>query len=172
MTFTDGWRVPDWLRDLLLGDSTISPVITDHGVPVSVGRSQRIVPDRTRRLVEHRDLGCRVPGCDRTRHVEVHHIIHDQHHGGTDTWNLVSLYPQHHRLHHQGGLGITGNADHPDGLTFSDSHGRPLPTAARPTPPTRPPPRSARPYHHPLGERLDYWAVHFNPPAKADPSAA
>ena len=171
MTFSDGWRVPDWLRDRLLCDGTISPVITDHGVPVSVGRSQRIVPDRTRRLVEHRDLGCRVPGCDRSRHVEVHHIIHDEHHGGTDTWNLVCLCPYHHRLHHRGRVGITGNADDPNGLIFTDAQGRLLPAAGTPKRPAEPPPRPERSYHHPLGERLEYWAVHFNKPEADTPAA-
>jgi len=164
MTFADGWGVPGWLRDLLLCDGTISPVVTDHMVPVSVGRTLRIVPDRTRRLVEHRDLGCRVPGCGRNRHVEVHHIVHFEDGGGTDTADLVSLCPRHHRLHHQGKLGITGNADIADGLVFTDARGRPIPAAGTPKMPTGPPHAPARPYKHPIGEPLDYDAVVFNPP--------
>ena len=172
MTFSDGWGVPGWLRDLLLCDGSIVPVVTESGVPVSVGRTLRIVPDRTRRLVEHRDRGCRVPGCDRSRHVEVHHIVHDEDHGGTDTWNLVCLCPQHHRLHHQGKLGISGNADDPDGLVFTDARGRPLAACGSPKVPTGPPPQPARPYQHPLGERLDYHAVYFNPPRPSPQPAA
>ena len=38
----------------------------DH-VPVGLGRSSRVIPERTRRLVVHRDDGhCQVPGCART----------------------------------------------------------------------------------------------------------
>ena len=92
-------------------DALVAPIWCDDGLPVSVGRSQHIVPDRTRRIVEHRDGGCRVPGCRHDRFVEVHHIIHWSAHGPTDTWNLICLCPRHHRLHHQGRLGITGNAD-------------------------------------------------------------
>jgi len=71
--FADRWRVPDALRDLYLCDATVTPVYVADGVPFSVGRSQHIVPDRTRRLVEHRDGGCRAPGCDQCRWVQVHH---------------------------------------------------------------------------------------------------
>jgi hypothetical protein len=169
----DGLPVPAWLRDLLTCDGTVAPVFTDGAHPVSVGRTQRVVPDRTRRLVLFRDRCCRVPWCTQHRWLQVHHIIHDEHHGPTDTWNLASLCPAHHRLHHHGQLGITGNADEPDGLTFTDRHGHPVNAAARPTKPTRPPPPPARPYEHPLGEPLDRTAVMFpDPPPATAPEAA
>ena len=78
--FTDGLAVPDWLRNLLLCDGTVTPVFTANRLPVSVGRTQYQVPDRTRRLVLARDRKCRVPWCSQTRWLQVHHIIHDQHH--------------------------------------------------------------------------------------------
>jgi hypothetical protein len=65
--FAYNWRAPDALRDLFLCDAAVLPVYTIDGVPVSVGRAQYIVPDRTRRVVEHRDHGCRVPGCSQRR---------------------------------------------------------------------------------------------------------
>jgi len=46
------------------------------GTPLSVGRKARIVPDRTRLAIEERDGGCRVPGCERTRWLHVHHVRH------------------------------------------------------------------------------------------------
>jgi hypothetical protein len=163
--FTDGLAVPTWLRDMLLCDGTVTPVFTESGVPVSVGRTQYQVPDRTRRLVLQRDRKCRVPWCTQSRWLQVHHIIHDQHHGPTDTWNLAGLCPGCHRLHHQGKLGITGNADQPDGLTFTDAHGNVLDPATRPIKPTGPPPRGpTKPYEHPLGERLQHWAIQFPDP--------
>ncbi|MGI9030732.1 MAG: HNH endonuclease, partial [Ilumatobacteraceae bacterium] len=83
-------------------------------------------------------------------------------HGGpTDTCNLIGICPADHRLHHQGLLGITGNADHPDGLTFTDGHGRPIDPAAHPTKPTGPPPDPDQPYQHPLGERMEHWCITF-----------
>ncbi len=168
-TFADNWRVPDTIRDRLFCDGTITPVGLVGGVPVNVGRSQRIVPERTRRLVEHRDLGCRVPGCTQTRWVQVHHIVHwEGDDGPTETWNLICLCPRHHRMHHQGKLGIEGNADlsaaTPGAVIFTDVRGSPIEPAANQATPTGPPPEPAGRYVHPIGERLDRWAIHFNEP--------
>ncbi|CAN5723124.1 hypothetical protein BH20ACT4_BH20ACT4_03110 [soil metagenome] len=166
--FSDGWLVPDCIRRHITCDGTLSTVFREHSYPVGVGHSQHIVPDRTRRLVEHRDRGCRVPGCTQSRWVQVHHIIHHEHHGPTETWNLICLCPRHHRMHHQDRLGITGNADlpagDPDAVTFTDHHGRTLAATGKPAPPTAPPPAPSGSYIHPLGERLDYRWVYFNPP--------
>jgi hypothetical protein len=144
----------------------ISPVLLDQGVPVSVGRSQHIVPDRTRRVVQHRDGGCTVPGCTARHFLEVHHIIHWEHGGPTDTWNLICVCPHHHRLHHQGKLRISGNADIPGGVTFTDGNGKRLTlSGAKPTLPGAPPPPPIGRFQHPLGERLDHSMLYFNPPA-------
>ncbi|CAN5776723.1 hypothetical protein BH24ACT6_BH24ACT6_06940 [soil metagenome] len=143
---------------------------TIDGVPVSVGRAQYIVPDRTRRVVEHRDHGCRVPGCSQRRWVQVHHIVHygPPDNGPTDTWNLICLCPHHHRLHHRGKLGITGNADLTPGtrraVVFTDARGRCIEPGATPVAPGGPPPEPSGTWQHPLGERLQHWAVYFNPP--------
>jgi hypothetical protein len=166
--WTDGIAVPDWLRAMLSCDGTVSPVFTDGALPVSVGHTQYQVPDRTRRLILQRDKKCRVPWCNQTRWLQVHHIIHDQHGGPTDTCNLAALCPADHRLHHMGRLGISGNADEPDGLTFTDAHGRVIDPAAHPVRPTGPPPDPARLYEHPTGERLQRWSVMF--PDPPDPS--
>ncbi|MGI9029702.1 MAG: HNH endonuclease signature motif containing protein, partial [Ilumatobacteraceae bacterium] len=102
-----------------------------------------------------------VPWCTQTRWLQVHHVIHDEHGGPTDTCNLIGICPADHRLHHQGLLGIAGNADDPDGLTFTDGHGRPIDPAAHPTKPTGPPPNPDQPYQHPLGERMEHWCITF-----------
>jgi len=73
-----GPALPDVLRRQLLCDTRGAVVALRDGRPVQVGRTRRIVPTRTRRLVEDRDRGCRVPGCT-NRHIEVHHIV--QRHG-------------------------------------------------------------------------------------------
>ncbi len=114
-----GPALPDCLRRQLLCDTRGAVVGLRDGRPVDVGRTRRIVPGPTRRIVENRDRGCRVPGCGR-HHVEIHHIVHWLDGGPTNTWNLVALCPHHHRLHHRGLLHITGNADRPDGLVFAD----------------------------------------------------
>ena len=96
------------------------------GVPVSVGRSLRIVPERTRRLVLDRDRGCRFPGCVATAHLEVHHVVHWAHGGRTDLDNLVALCPFHHDAHHAGEFGIGGDANGPGGLVFTARGGFPI----------------------------------------------
>ena len=153
-TFSDNWRLPDTVRSLLFCDATIAPVYVTGGVPVSVGRSRHIVPERTRRIVEHRDLGCRVPGCGQSRWVQVHHIVHwEGDDGPTDTWNLICLCPRHHRMHHQGHLGITGNADLPTGtpgaVTFTDTRGHRLKTGRQPGSTHRPTTPTHRQLHAP-----------------------
>jgi hypothetical protein len=90
-----GWltgrpRLPKHLTDKLTCDGILQPVWHTQGAPVNVGRAQRIVPTRTRRLVEDRDRGCRFPGCPSTAHVECHHLIHWVDGGPTDTFNLAS----------------------------------------------------------------------------------
>ena len=154
---------------MLLCDGTVSPVFTDGALPVSVGRTQYQVPDRTRRLVLQRDKKCRIPWCTQTRWLQVHHIIHDEHGGPTDTANLAAACPACHRFHHKGLLGISGNADDPNGLTFTDAKGRVIDPAAHPTKPTGPPPKPATPYEHPLGERLQKWAIWFPDPPPDPP---
>ena len=139
----------------LLCDGVVQPVWEREGVPFSVGRTQRIVPERTRRLVERRDRGCRVPGC-RGRFVEVHHIVHWLEGGDTDTANLISLCPFHHRLHHQGVLGIAGNADVFDGVVFTDARGDPIPGSGTPIVPTGSPPMPDVAYRPPLAGRFDW----------------
>jgi len=162
--WVDGLAVPPWLVELLSCDGTVSPIYTDAARPVSVGTTVSTIPERTRRLVLYRDGKCRVPWCPQRHWLQVHHLVHREHGGGHDTCNLAALCPACHRAHHRGELGISGNAGDPDGLTFTDSHGHVIDPASRPRPPTGPLPRPAEPYVHPLGERLDHWAVVFPDP--------
>ena len=159
-----GWNLPDAIRQYITCDGLLTPTFIDGSIPISVGRTSRMIPQRTRRLVLLRDGGCAVPGCTQTHIIEVHHIIHWENDGPTDTWNLIALCPHHHRMHHKGDLGITGNAD--DGtVVFTDRNGNPIrPTGARPKPPGAPPPPPPGRYVHPLGERLDTQYLHFREP--------
>ena len=166
MADATGWNVPDAIRRYLTCNGTVTPVFLDNGLPVSVGRTQYVVPARTRTVIEHRDHGvCRVPGCDATLGLEVHHLIHWEHGGRTDTDNLLLVCGKHHRMHHRGRLDITGNADRPDGLEFRNQHGRIItPSGATPNLPTGPPPKPAAVYAHPDGGRMDTGQIYFNPP--------
>jgi Domain of unknown function (DUF222)/HNH endonuclease len=176
-----GWltgkpRLPKHVTQKLTCDGTLQPVWHTQGAPVNVGRAQRIVPTRTRRLVEDRDRGCRFPGCAATTHVECHHLIHWADGGPTDTPNLAALCPFHHDAHHDGEFTISGNADDPDGLRFTSRGGfpiRPGPAFTTPTdtpsaqgssgasPPAGPPVTT---YRGPSGDKLSLRWVTFDEP--------
>ncbi|HET7719251.1 MAG TPA: DUF222 domain-containing protein [Acidimicrobiales bacterium] len=167
-----GPGLSEGLRRFLGCDARIRPVLEAGGKPVSVGRAFRTVPERTRITIEERDRGCRVPGCDRSRWLHVHHIRHWEDGGTTDTPNLIALCRRHHRLHHLGHLGIRGDADDPDGVIFTDHRGHHLDSRGRPVPPRQPVEAAAADlgiaagaWTHPTGERLEPWAVTFDEPA-------
>jgi len=164
-----GAGVSEGLRRFVGCDARIRPVLEAGGKAVSVGRAFRTVPGRTRIVIEERDRGCRVPGCDRSRWLQIHHVRHWEDGGETDTENLIALCHRHHRLHHLGKLGIEGNADEPDGLHFTDERGRPLDSSGRPILPGSRFAEAARDldipagaWSHPTGERLDPHWIHFN----------
>lgn len=131
-----GARLPEHVHRLLLCDCSLRGVRERHGSPVDVGRKTRVISRRLRRLIEHRDGGCKVPGCGNTRGLDIHHIQHWEDLGPTDTHNLVALCRRHHRLHHSGHLGIEGNADLPSdaagALAFTDQSGHLIPPSAEP----------------------------------------
>ena len=168
-----GAEIPEPIARYLTCDGWLDPVVVEQGRPVSVGRAQRTIPDRTRRTVLHRDGHCcQVPGCTATRGLDLHHIVHWSLLGPTDTWNLITLCSRHHRLHHRHRLGITGNADDPDSMVFTDARGRPIrASGARPISPDGPPRPIAGTYEHPLGERLDpRWVTFVDPNIPRRPS--
>lgn len=163
---TEHITLPDSLRDLITCDGRIDPVFVDDATPVSIGRSSRVIPERLRRVVLHRDHGCcQVPGCTATRGLDLHHIVHWSHGGPTDSANLITVCSRHHRLHHKRRLGIVGNADDPSSLEFTNHRGNAIrASGASPSEPHGPPPPIIGEYEHPIGERLDRrWVTFVNP---------
>ena len=124
-----------------------------NGQVIGSGRTTRTISPRLRRVLEHRDRCCVVPGCGATRGLHAHHVRHWEDGGPTELHNLVLLCPFHHRLHHSGGITITGPADH---LVVTDDDGQSLSGASLARPPTTPPP-VVPPYKGPTGERADWW---------------
>ena len=109
-----------------------------HGQVIGSGRATRQISRRLRRALEHRDRCCVVPGCGATRGLHAHHIRHWEDGGPTELDNLVLLCPFHHRLHHSGGITITGPADH---LVVTDADGKPSTRDRWPGPRLNPHPR-------------------------------
>ncbi|MFV8749136.1 DUF222 domain-containing protein [Nannocystaceae bacterium ST9] len=86
-------------------------------VDVNVGESGEIL-----------DVGCRVPGCGRSRHLQAHHVEAWAEGGETSISNLVLLCPGHHGLVHEGKLHVEVRAGK---LEFINAHGltiEPTPT--------------------------------------------
>jgi hypothetical protein len=135
------------------------------GQVIGAGRTTRTINRRLRRALEHRHPTCAVPGCGATRGLHAHHIQHWEDGGTTELDNLVLVCPYHHRLHHSGGITITGPAPN---ITVTDSDGRQLHSSSLARPPNRPPPDVA-PYRGPTGERADWWwYTPFEPPPPTD----
>jgi hypothetical protein len=85
-------------------EAGIVPVVLGPGrTPLDVGRRQRRVTAAQRRALHARDRSCRFPGCDATRHLHAHHVVHWADGGPTDLDNLVLLCATHHRTVHQAG---------------------------------------------------------------------
>ncbi|HEU4331851.1 MAG TPA: DUF222 domain-containing protein [Lapillicoccus sp.] len=154
--------IPASLAAKFACDGVVQPIWEVDGTPVSVGRNQRIVPDRTRRLVEDRDRGCAFPGCVATRFLEVHHVDHWAEGGSTDLDRLVCLCPHHHDAHHRGEFAIEGRPldprrlEHADvgGLKFVNAHGWTIRPQPGPTLTVVEPSTGAAAYRGPTGERL------------------
>src|SRR5262249_46635688 len=72
------------------------------GQTVEVGARTRTIPPALRRALQHRDKGCRFPGCG-GRFTEGHHIRHWAHGGPTTLSNLTMLCRRHHRAVHEEG---------------------------------------------------------------------
>ncbi|KAA0080557.1 HNH endonuclease [Mycolicibacterium sp. P9-64] len=140
-------------RRYLTCDATCEVWFERDGRVIGAGRATRTVGRRLRRVLEHRDRSCVVPGCGATRGLHAHHIWHWEDGGPTELDNLVLVCPYHHRAHHRGVITITGPAHH---LVVTDQAGRPLTPGSLARPPTTPPP-TVKPCSGPTGERADWW---------------
>lgn len=132
-------------------------------VDAETGRKQRVVSPSMRRALQVRDGCCRFPGCTNRRWVDAHHIIPWSRGGPTTKANLILLCTTHHRLVHELGYQIDGDAKAP---VFLRPDGSPIltPTPTLPRnrlPPTRPPraPYSGRPNYN--------WAIGAGVPRAA-----
>ena len=120
-----GARVPAGTSQRLACDA--SRVVMRHdaeGRITEIGARTRTIPPALRRALEHRDKGCRFPGCG-LRFGQGHHIKHWAHGGPTKLSNLAMLCRRHHRAVHEEGFQVElrANAE----LVFRRPDGRPIP---------------------------------------------
>ncbi len=148
-----GPLLTDAERQYLTCDATGEVWLERAGQPIGTGRTTRVINRRLRRALEHRNPTCAVPGCGATRGLHAHHLVHWEDGGPTDLDNLILVCPYHHRLHHRGGITITGPADK---LIVTDSDGQTLSDASLARAPNHPPP-DVPPCPGPTGERADWW---------------
>jgi len=120
-----GARVPAGTSQRLACDA--SRVVMRHdanGRITEVGARTRTIPPALRRALQHRDKGCRFPGCG-LPFGQGHHIRHWAHGGPTKLSNLAMLCRKHHRAVHEEGYQVERQAD--GQLCFRRPDGRPLP---------------------------------------------
>jgi 5-methylcytosine-specific restriction endonuclease McrA len=83
-------------RRLACDSSRVTMTHGPDGRLLSVGRRTRTIPPSLRRALNHRDAGCRFPGCG-LRFCDAHHVKHLADGGETRLDNLVLLCRRHHR---------------------------------------------------------------------------
>nr|WP_130504190.1 HNH endonuclease signature motif containing protein [Blastococcus saxobsidens] len=99
-----GQRVSNEVARQLACDSIITRVLFGpDGMPLNIGRSQRLVPAPIRKAADARDGGCTFAGCSApTWWCDAHHVqewIAD--HGETSVANTALLCERHHtKVHH------------------------------------------------------------------------
>jgi len=105
------------------------------GRVTEVGARTRTIPPALGRALQHRDKGCRFPGCG-LPFGQGHHIRHWAHGGPTKLSNLTMLCRRHHRAVHEEGFQVERQ---PDGkLCFRRPDGWLLPDVPPPTVPANP----------------------------------
>jgi 5-methylcytosine-specific restriction endonuclease McrA len=108
-----------------------SRVVMRHdpdGRITEVGARTRTIPPALRRVLQHRDRGCRFPGCG-LRFTQAHHIRHWAQGGPTTLSNLALLCRRHHRSVHEEGFQVQRLAN--GELEFRRPDGRVLPEMPR-----------------------------------------
>jgi 5-methylcytosine-specific restriction endonuclease McrA len=100
----DGTRVSAETSQRLACDASRVVMREDpDGRLVEIGARTRTIPPALRRALQHRDGGCRFPGCG-VRIAEGHHIHHWARGGPTTLSNLALLCRRHHRAVHEEGF--------------------------------------------------------------------
>src|SRR5437667_5098556 len=149
----DGPRVPAGTSRRLACDASLVVMRHDEdGRLLEVGARTRAIPPALRRALQHRDSGCRFPGCG-VPFGDGHHVRHWANGGPTTLSNLAILCRRHHRAVHEEGYRIVRQ---PDGALESyRPDGRLVPEVPAPPPVPRDPANALRVAHIAHGLRID-----------------
>jgi hypothetical protein len=116
---------PDSIRRLGCDANIIPIVLGGDGVPLDIGRAERLATREQRRALRAMYRSCAHPGCTvRFEDCRIHHVQWWEHFGPTDLANLLPLCERHHHLVHEGHWTLTLKPDRtitlrrPDGTLF------------------------------------------------------
>ena len=129
MTLLDGTPLDDATATRLVEDSSATTLLLSPGYePLAMGRKTREWTVHQRRAVTIRDGGqCRFPGCRRRRYLHTHHHRWWRTGGPTDVAKGFLECSHHHRLIHDAGWQVEGEANRtltfhrPDGSTLGST---------------------------------------------------
>jgi hypothetical protein len=93
-----GTAVGPEILDKVACAGSLELIRTADGQPLAVGRRSRVIPNRLRRFILHRDGGCTGDGCQSRYRLEAHHVIPWSEGGPTTPENLVTLCWFHHQV--------------------------------------------------------------------------
>ncbi len=93
-----GTSIGPEILDRIACSASLEVIKTSDGRPLAMGRRSRIIPNRLRRFVLHRDEGCTADACTSRYRLEVHHKIPWSEGGPTDPENLTTLCWFHHQV--------------------------------------------------------------------------
>src|SRR3954447_4870423 len=116
---------PETIRRLCC-NGRITPILLVDGIPVNVGREQRLANRAQRRALRALYRTCAFAGCDTPyARCEIHHLIPWELGGRTDLHNLLPLCRRHHHLVHELGWRLELAPDReltirqPDGTVYA-----------------------------------------------------
>ena len=103
---------PETIRRLCCDADLLPIVLGGDGVPLDLGRTQRLASHDQRRALRALYRHCAFPGCTvRFDDCRIHHVTWWDKFGPTDLPNLLPLCEAHHHLVHEGGWTLTIDPD-------------------------------------------------------------
>ena len=102
--YSDGQPVPVETARRYACDANIIPaVLNSDGMPVDIGRQNRLASRTQRQALRSMYRTCAIEGCDRHfDQCQIHHLLEWEHGGATNLDNLLPVCSFHHHRVHEG----------------------------------------------------------------------